>query len=91
MVPNQLWLKLTYVCIGISHILSIFLELLFSEGVKQFLGLLNQPPTPLITLIIIGPLNEGSEAGVREKDESPMGRLLLACTFAWYLCRGCLR
>ena len=29
--------------------------------------------------IIIGPLNEGSEAGVREKDESPMGRLLLAC------------
>ena len=41
--------------------------------------------------IIIGPQNEGSEAGVGEKDESPMGRLLLACTFACYLCRGCLR
>ena len=52
MVPNQLLLKLTSVCIGVCHILSLFLELSFLEGVKHFLGLLNQPPTPLITLVL---------------------------------------
>ena len=51
MVSNQLLPILTQVCIGICHKLSQFLELSFSEGVKQFLGLLNQPPTPLITLL----------------------------------------
>ena len=31
-------------------ILSLILELSYSEGVQQFLGLMNQPPTTLITL-----------------------------------------
>ena len=36
----------------LEHTLDHFLEFWIFEGVRHFLGLLNQPPTPLITLII---------------------------------------
>ena len=52
MVPNQLLLKLTQVSIGICHNFSLFQEISFPEGVRHFLGLMEQPPTPLITLVI---------------------------------------
>ena len=51
MVPNQLLLKLTQVSIGICHNFSLFQEISFPEGVRHFLGLMEQPPTPLITLV----------------------------------------
>ena len=53
MVPNQLLLKLTQVSIGICHSFSLFQEISFPEGVRHFLGLMEQPPTPLITLVTI--------------------------------------
>ena len=34
----------------LEHALDHFLEFWIFEGVRHFLGLLNQPPTPLITL-----------------------------------------
>ena len=34
----------------LEHTLDYFLEFWIFEGVRHFLGFLNQPPTPLITL-----------------------------------------
>ena len=36
----------------LEHTLDHFLEFWIFEGVRHFLGLLNQPPTPLITLVL---------------------------------------
>ena len=35
----------------LEHALDHFLEFWIFEGVKHFFGLLNQPPTPLLTLL----------------------------------------
>ena len=36
----------------LEHTLNHFLDFQIFEGVRHFLGLLNQPPTPLLTLIV---------------------------------------
>ena len=42
--------KVTMFHSTLEHTLDHFLEFWIFEGVKHFFGLLNQPPTPLITL-----------------------------------------
>ena len=43
--------KVTMFHSTLEHTLDHFLEFWIFEGVRHFLGLLNQPPTPLITLV----------------------------------------
>ena len=38
---------------GLEHTLDHFLEFWIFKGVKHFFDLLNQPPTPLLTLVNI--------------------------------------